>query len=82
VLDKWRLEQLEGGVVPQHIATPPQRVQVASRVAVATFWDMLHDIVALRLYKPAWLLQVGHPFVGTRLGVDGEPELCVDKRTV
>jgi hypothetical protein len=84
LLDKWRLEQLEGGVVPQHIATSPQRVQVASRVAVATFWDMLHDFVALRLYKPAWLLQVAaaHPFVGTRLGVNGEPELYVNKRAV
>jgi hypothetical protein len=30
------------------------------------------------------LLQVAaaHPFVGTRLGVDGEPELYVNKRAV
>jgi hypothetical protein len=36
LLDKWRLEQQEGGVVPQHIATAPQHVQIASHVAVAT----------------------------------------------
>jgi hypothetical protein len=84
LLDKWRLEQLEGGVVPQHIATPPLRVQVASRLAVATFWDSLHDFAALQLYKPAWLLQVAaaHPFLGTRLNAQGEPELFVNKRAV
>jgi hypothetical protein len=84
LLDKWQLEQQEGGVVPQHIATSPQRVQVASRVAVATFWDLLHDFVALRLYTPAWLLQVTatHPFLAVRIGAQGEPELYVNKRLV
>jgi hypothetical protein len=59
-------------------------VQVASRVAVATFWDLLHDFVALQLYKPAWLLQVTatHPFLTVRIGAQGEPELFVNKRVV
>jgi hypothetical protein len=84
LLDKWRLEQQEGVVVPRHIATPPQRVQVASRIAVATFWDLLHDFTALRLYKPAWLLQVTavHPFLARRVDARGEPELFVNKLAV
>jgi hypothetical protein len=84
LLDKWRLEQMEGGVVPQHIATPPLRVQVASRLAVATFWDLLYDFAALRLYKPAWLLQVSavHPFLATRVNAQGESELFVNKRVL
>jgi hypothetical protein len=51
---------------------------------VATFWDLLHDFVALRLYKPAWLLQVtvAHPFLAVRIGTQGEPELYVNKRLV
>jgi hypothetical protein len=45
---------------------------------------MLHDFVALRLYKPAWLSQVTatHPFLAVRIGAQGESELYVNKRLV
>lgn len=37
-----------------------QRVDVAGKVAVATFWDMLHDFVGVGLHNPVWLAEVGH----------------------
>jgi hypothetical protein len=79
---KWQLLHREGQPVPQHVATAAQRVAVATRVAEATFWDMLQDFVSLRLCPPVWLQHVGagHPFLAVRPSVVGEPCLCVHRR--
>jgi hypothetical protein len=82
LMAKWACMQKEGLVLPHHITTPVQRVQVAARVAQATLWDMVQDFVSLRLHSPLWLLQVGaaHPFVCTALNARGEPVLCMCRR--
>ena len=85
LLAKWALEQREGAVVPQHLATQVQRVQVAARLAVVGLWDVLQDFVSLRLYPQAWLVGVGggdrvgpaHPFLASRQATQGDPELCL-----
>jgi hypothetical protein len=82
LLTKWACMQRQGEIVPQHVATPAQRVQAATRLAVATLWDMVQDFVALRLHPPEWLMEVGaaHPFVCTALTVNAEPILCMCRR--
>lgn len=79
LLAKWQLQQQQGQVMPQHIMSQPQRITVATQVAVATVWDMLQDFVSLRLCPPTWLLHLapGHPFLAVRVNARGEPEVCV-----
>jgi hypothetical protein len=85
LLTKWRLNARDGQPLPQHLATPAQQVQVASRVAVATLWDMLNDFVSLRLYPPEWLVGVGrdgrvgqnHPFLCASPVQQGGQRLCL-----
>ena len=81
LLTTWLLKQSRGEVMPQHVCTQQQRVQVAAKVAVATFWDMLQDFASLRLYPPAWLQQVGfhHPFLAVHIHSSGELVLQVHK---
>jgi hypothetical protein len=57
-----------GGQGAQQQAPPPplpQRIPIASRVAAATFWDMLQDFVGLGLAPAPWLADVtaDHPFL-------------------
>lgn len=49
----------------QPVVPPQQRVVVACKVAVATFWDMLVDFVGVGLCNPLWLQEVSHthPFL-------------------
>jgi hypothetical protein len=85
LLTKWRLDARNGQPPPQHATTPEQQVQVASRVAVATLWDMLNDFVSLRLYPPEWLIGVGgegrvgpnHPFICAAPTQQGDTRLCL-----
>jgi hypothetical protein len=82
---KWAIARAQGAVVPQHLVTSAQRVQVASQLAVATLWDMLQDFVCLRLYPHEWIIGVGveqgvgpaHPFLATGLSAAGQQVLLV-----
>jgi exonuclease III len=58
-----------------------QRVVAASKVAVATFWDMLHDFVGVGLCNPSWLLEVGpaHPFLHVVQDAEGHGHLQVNR---
>jgi hypothetical protein len=77
LLCKWRLDtrrldqhgphqqqqqQQVGGQMPPQ---PDRQVPVASRVAVATFWDMLADFVAVNKESCPWrcVLPLDHPFI-------------------
>ena len=68
LLCKWSLHE------PPAPPPPPvgQRVQIAARVAVASFWDKLWDFVGLGLAPQAWLLRVGteHPFLAVLVAPD------------
>jgi hypothetical protein len=58
-----------------------QRLVMASKVAVATVWDMLHDFVGVGMCPPAWLLEVGpgHPFLHVVHDAHGEACLQVNR---
>jgi hypothetical protein len=58
-----------------------QRLQIACRVAVATFWDMLVDFVGVGLSSPVWLLEVDstHPFLHVVLDAEGHGHLQVNR---
>jgi hypothetical protein len=58
-----------------------QRIQVACKVAVATFWDMLVDFVGVGLSNPVWLVEVGpaHPFLHVIHDAEGHGHLCVNR---
>jgi hypothetical protein len=58
-----------------------QRVVVACKVAVATFWDMLMDFVGVGLCNPLWLLEVGHahPFLCVVHDAKGSGHLQVNR---
>ena len=58
----------------------PARLLVVSRVAVATFWDMLADfIVGLGMAPVTWLAEVHsqHPFMGVQTAADGSRSLVL-----
>jgi hypothetical protein len=82
VLAAWAMQQQAGQVVPSHLCTPAQRVQVAAKLAVATLWDMVQDFVSLRMYRATWLSEVGeqHPFVCCVLNAQQCPTLCMRRR--
>jgi hypothetical protein len=48
------------------------QVPTATKVAMATFWDMLFDFVALHKEPPTWrqALPRNHPFIGPSLARD------------
>jgi hypothetical protein len=54
-------------------------LQLAQKVAVATFWDMLHDFVGLHQWPRAWLAHIGsaHPFLCTQADPAGTLHLRV-----
>lgn len=81
VLTTWHLKQVRGEVLPQHVHTSGQRLQVASKLAVSTFWDMLQDFVSLRLVPQPWLMQVGfqHPFLAVHVAGNGDLALRVHR---
>jgi hypothetical protein len=75
LLCKWRLDarhmaqqhqqpqqQRVAGQAPPHA---DQQIPTASRVAVATFWDMLADFVAVSTQSSPWrqVLPLNHPFI-------------------
>jgi exonuclease III len=82
LLTLWALQQMRGEVVPQHLHSVAQRLQVAAQVARSTFWDMLQDFVSVRLCPPAWLLQLtsAHPLLAVEAAADGDMRLCVHRR--
>jgi hypothetical protein len=83
LLSRWQLQGRQAGrVVPAHVLTPLGRVQVASRVATATVWDLLQDFVALRAFPPTWVVEVpsAHPFVASLVGGGGERVLYVRRQ--
>jgi hypothetical protein len=82
VLAAWALRQQAGLVVPSHLCTSAQRVQVAAKLAVATLWDMVQDFVSLRTYPATWLSEVGEqdPFVCCVLNAQQHPVLCMRRR--
>jgi hypothetical protein len=57
-----------------------QRVDIACKVAVATFWDMLVDFVGVGLCNPLWLLEVDstHPFLHVVQDAEGHGHLQVN----
>jgi hypothetical protein len=65
----------------QHALSTQQRIQVACKVAVATFWDMLVDFVGVGLSNPVWLVEVGpaHPFLHVMQNAEGQGHLCVNR---
>ena len=78
-LCRWRLSAEHGPVQQQqhqgHEQPPPpvdMQVSIAAKVAVATFWDMLNDFVALRKDPPTWrqALPRNHPLIGPSLARD------------
>jgi hypothetical protein len=58
-----------------------QRIDLACKVAVATFWDMLEDFVGVGLHNPLWLADVGHahPFLHVMQDAEGLGHLCVNR---
>jgi endonuclease/exonuclease/phosphatase family metal-dependent hydrolase len=58
-----------------------QRLGVACKVAVATFWDMLFDFVGVGLHNPLWLAEVGpaHPFLHVVQDAEGVHHLQVNR---
>jgi hypothetical protein len=75
VLCRWRLAVgLQQQQQQQQQPPPPEdrQVPIAAKVAVATFWDMLHDFVALRKEPPTWrqALPRNHPLIGPSLARD------------
>ena len=61
-----------------HSLPGPARLLVVSRVAVATFWDMLADFIGLGTMAPVtWLAEVHsqHPFMGVQTAADGSRSL-------
>ena len=77
-MDKGRkaLTRLESAAVHSHadvrVLPPAARVLVASKVAVASFWDLLQDYVGMGTCPEGWL-EVGnaHPFLRVSTGPDG-----------
>jgi hypothetical protein len=66
----------EPPVSQQHIIEQHQcHVMLASKLAVATFWDMLYDFVGVGVCPPKWEGTVSstHPFVCLTPGNDQEP---------
>lgn len=67
LLYKWQKQRDTPGEepLPAHLHTAQQRLQAAGRVAVATFWDRLHDFVGLGLCPAGWLdhIPTYHPFL-------------------
>ena len=58
-----------------------QRLDVACKVAVATFWDMLADFVGVGLCNPLWLQEVSpvHPFLHVIADDEGQGHLKVNR---
>jgi hypothetical protein len=58
-----------------------QRLAIACKVAVATFWDMLHDFVGVGLCNPVWLQEVCpvHPFLRVIPDAEGQNRLQVNR---
>jgi hypothetical protein len=58
-----------------------QRVEIACKVAVATFWDMLADFVGVGMCPPQWMAAVGaaHPFLHVVHDAQGAPALRVNR---
>jgi hypothetical protein len=78
-LCRWRLSAEHGHGQQQqhqgHEQPPPpvdMQVSIAAKVAVATFWDMLNDFVAMRKDPPTWrqALPRNHPLIGPSLARD------------
>jgi hypothetical protein len=57
-----------------------QRIDIACKVAVATFWDMLVDFVGVGMCNPLWLAEVGiaHPFLHVVHDAEGLGHLQVN----
>jgi hypothetical protein len=86
LLYKWQKQLSTPGEqpLPPHLHTAQLRVQAASRVAEAAFWDRLHDFVGLKLCPVAWLHRIPpvHPFLCAVQGEaadDDEPVLRVNR---
>jgi hypothetical protein len=58
-----------------------QRIDIACKVAVATFWDMLVDFVGVGMCSPLWLAEVGlaHPFLHVMHDAEGLGHLQVNR---
>jgi hypothetical protein len=82
-MDKGRGLLCEWALRPPHVRTLPLDIQlcIASRVAVATFWDMLADFVGLKLYPAEWVQHISatHPFIAVSSLVEVEPKLVVNR---
>jgi hypothetical protein len=67
--------------IEQPAQTAQQRIQIACKVAVATFWDMLVDFVGVGLCSPVWLLEVdpAHPFLHVVQDAEGHGHLRVNR---
>jgi hypothetical protein len=65
---------------PAHLPGALQ-VEVAGKIAVAAFWDMLQDFVAVAMYPAAWLEHISahHPFLCVRQNAHGSHVLCVQR---
>ncbi len=61
----------------------PLREQIASRVAVATFWDMLTEFASLTPPGAVWLQRVppAHPFLRVQSAAGGSLSLQVQRFT-
>jgi hypothetical protein len=83
LLYKWQKQKDTPGAepLPAHLHTAQQRLQAASRVAVATFWDRLHDFVGLGLWPAGWLdhIPTYHPFLCKVSRPDGGWALRVNR---
>ena len=83
-MDKGRALLCEWALHPPHVRVLPLHVQlsIASRAAVATFWDMLADFVGLQLYPESWVQHISatHPFIAAVLSSpEGEHTLAVNR---
>lgn len=84
-MDKGRrtLTALDLGATGSHgvvrVIPPAARLNIASKVAVATFWDLLQDYVGMATCPGRWLEQVGaaHPFLHVCTSPDGSRRLHV-----
>jgi len=62
-----------------HVLPVDVQLVLASKVAVATFWDMLQDFVGLNLCPQEWLQHVPsqHPFLGVARALNGSKRLVL-----
>ena len=77
-LSRLDLAARPGSTAPARVLPLDVRILIASKVAIATFWDLLQDFVGMGLCPEGWLM-VGpdHPFLRVHTAPDASQHLEV-----